>query len=649
MLSILEYFKKQSIISELNYQFAKMIDKKQQKYAYSQQVQDLAVFLSALMSYHTMQGNTALDLNSSFAKNPFNLNYKKIDEDIRQLFLQKLANITPLDWQEKLKDHIAFSNNSEKITPMLFQHQMLYFYRYWQSENRIATALKQAVTSEEKIANNDINQTALNHLFSSHLTENIDWQKIAVATALSKKFTLISGGPGTGKTTTVIKLLLALQLKQAKLGLPALKIELTAPTGKAAARLKESISGNLASQNLPEELKKQIPTNALTLHRLLGINPMSDLPKFNKENPLFLDVLVIDEASMIDLSLMEKVINALKPTAHLIMLGDKDQLASVEAGAIMGELGELISYGYSENHCQYLNQITSYNIYPQNNNVPVICDSLCHLRHSYRFNENSGIGHLSSQINAQQADRSWQIFTHFDDLNLIEYLPATAFDEKAKWIEHNLKQIIHTTLELYSDYFDLVKKRIADPRSVSIEQIFTSFNKVCLLSALRVSEFGVDKLNERIAQTLLQKGLVHFNHSRENYLGKPIMITENTPQSHIYSGDIGLILPDENQKPRVYFETKIEDKYHSITPNRLPSYETAYVMTVHKSQGSEFEHTVLILPLNYSPILTKELLYTAVTRAKKRFTLFGSQQVWQQATRAKIQRQSGLLKQLTQD
>ncbi|MDP8079499.1 exodeoxyribonuclease V subunit alpha [Phocoenobacter skyensis] len=650
MLALLERLKQQNIISELNYQFAKMIDQKQQRYSYTSQQQNLAILLAGLISYNVMQSNTALRLDSAIANNPFNLKGKNLPEDFYSQILAKIDNATPLQWQSILHNHTAFSDNPNRIAPMLFQHQLLYFYRYWQSENRIANYLQQAVTSEPKFAKNKPNDTALEKLFpliQETKTTDIDWQKIAVATALNKKFTLISGGPGTGKTTTIIKILLALQWQQLEANLAPLNIILAAPTGKATARLKESISHNLRYFDFPKEVKLQIPTNAFTLHRLLGISPKSDTPKYHRDNPLHLDVLVVDEASMIDLSLMEKMINALPPTTRLIMLGDKDQLASVEAGNIMSELGEFITLGYSEQHCQYLNKVTGYQLATNNAQTPPICDSLCHLRHSYRFNENSGIFHLSVQINAQQAVTSWQLFAKFADLHLVEYQAATQFSEKIKWEEHCIQQIINRAVVLYTDYLALVKQRNKNPDSVSVEHIFTAFNKVRFLSALRVGNFGVEKLNERIAEALRLKNLIHFSHQRENYSGKAIMITENTPSSHIYSGDIGLILPDEQGHLRVYFETTMNGKPHSITPSRLPNYEMAYIMTVHKSQGSEFEHTLLILPLTYSPILTKELLYTAITRAKNQFTLFGNEKIWRQMVNAKIQRQSGLMEQLT--
>ena len=179
-----------------------------------------------------------------------------------------------------------------------------------------------------------------------------------------------------------------------------------------------------------------------------------------------------------------------------------------------------------------------------------------------------------------------------------------------------------------------------------MSQIFAAFQQVRFLSALRVGEFGVERLNLAIAEALQQAHLIHFNHSRDSYMGKPILITENSPQNHIFSGDIGIMLPDESGKLRIYFETTGTEEPLSLSPNRVVQYEAAYVMTVHKSQGSEFAHTLLIMPTTYAPIVTKELLYTAVTRAKQQFTLFSHEKVWLQAVNADIQRQSGLNAQL---
>ncbi|WP_373819958.1 exodeoxyribonuclease V subunit alpha [Glaesserella sp.] len=649
MLKLLQDLKSEKIISELNYQFAKLIDQKQQHIAYTETQKNLAVLLSALVSYQVMQGDSCIHLEKLSLHNLFNLSGKNLKRDFIADILQKIGHISPLAWQQTLDNHIAFSQMPSNVAPLLFQQNRLYFYRYWQAENRIARYLQQAVSIEQQNANTiELNKTILSSLFTPQA--KIDWQQVAVATALAKRFCLISGGPGTGKTRTVAMLLATLQLKQLKQSRLPLNIALAAPTGKAAARLKESISASLAELDLPETVKQTVPTKSSTIHSLIGIMPHSDTPRYHQTNPLHLDLLVVDEASMIDLFVMDKLLNALKPSTRLILLGDKDQLASVEAGNMMGELGELIHFGYSPQHSAYLTETTGYPIQSANTQVPAICDSLCHLRHSYRFGENSGIGRLAAEINAQQAVRSWQTFANpqFDDLHLYGYPSVTEFSEKRDWIQYCVDMVVHKAVELYRDYLALVKQRQASPQQIPVSAVFAAFQKVRFLSALRVSELGVERLNQTIAEALLQARLIHFKHSRDSYIGKPILITENAPQNHIFSGDIGIMLPDEQGQLRIYFDNQMNGEYLSISPSRVPSYEPAYVMTVHKSQGSEFTHTLMIMPLTPSPVLTKELLYTAVTRAKSTFSLFGDAKTWKQAVSICVQRQSGLREQLQQ-
>lgn len=644
MLALLEDLKAEKWLSELNFQFAKFIDRKQQPYHYTQTQQNLAILLAALLSYHMMQGHTAMHLETAL-KNPFGLLANKSERDFLAEILQKIDQIPPLEWPKYLKDHIAFSDSPETIAPMLFQGELVYFYRYWQSENCVATYLQHAVSLPQESSSSDwaFERAVLEKLFPEKQPD-INWQKVAVATALKNRFSVISGGPGTGKTTTVAKLLVALQEKQQHQQQPLFNIALVAPTGKAAARLKESLHKSL--QQIETDIA--IETSASTIHRLLGIRPQSDLPTYHQQNPLPIELLVVDEASMIDLTLMEKLMNALKPQARLILLGDKDQLASVEAGAIMGELGDFITQGYSQAHCDYLNAVTGEQL-QSSGQASAISDSLCHLRKSYRFHEQSGIGHLAALVNAQQAVKSWEIFANsdFEDLACVEYPSVTDFPDKGQWQAYCRQLIIKKAVESYRAYLMLAAKRERDPKSVSISEIFSAFQRVRFLSALRVSEFGVESLNQGIAEALRQAKLVQFNHSRDRYHGKPILITQNSPMNQVYSGDIGLILYDEEKNLRVYFDTLQENgEHYSLSLSRVPDFEPAYVMTVHKSQGSEFEDVYFIMPLNFSPVVTKELIYTAITRAKSHFTLFSAQKTWIQGVKSAIERQSGLGAQL---
>lgn len=649
MLNLLFELKQEKIISDLNYQFARLIDSKQQGYDYSSQQKNLAVLLAAWVSYQVAQGHTALRLDSDNSMNFFELKNKASTQPFLQRILQKIEQIPPLEWQSVLQNHIAFSDSPQKIAPMLFQNGLLYFYRYWQAEHNIATYLQQAVEFSPKVANVELDKQVVDQLFENKATQSeIDWQKVAVATALKQNFSLISGGPGTGKTTTVVKLLLGLQLKQLKQNAPLLQIALAAPTGKAAARMKESIEDKLAElNNLPQGLKEAIPSDAVTIHRLLGAKPLTEETKYHAKNPLHYDLLVLDESSMIDLSMMEKIVQALKPSARLIMLGDKDQLASVEAGSIMGELGSFLQYGYSQPHCDYLKAVTNYPI--QAGQPLSICDSLSHLKHSYRFGEKAWIGELANAVNDQKIQLSWDILEKYKESGKLEtvlYPETKESDDKANWTQKSVQLVVDKAVELYQDYLAAVKQRVLDPKAVSISEIFQKFQQVRFLSALRVGELGVERLNQSIAEGLRKSGLVQFNHSRERYIGKPILITENMPSNKVASGDIGIILPDENGESRVYFDTKQGEVHHSLSLSQIPNYEVAYIMTVHKSQGSEFEHTLLVLPLSISPVLTKELVYTAITRAKERFTLFGNEKVWKYSVGAKTERQSGLKEQL---
>ena len=648
MLALLHTLKEQKIISEVNYQFAKLIDRKQQGYNYSSLQQNLAVFLAALVSFNVMQGHSAVRLSSNAVKNLFGLREYRPEQEVWLAeILQKIEQSSPLEWQEILADHIAFSRDATQVAPMLFQGELIYFYRYWQAEHQIACYLQQAVETETENANVEEDREILARLFGSAQTDEIDWQKVAVATALCNRFCVISGGPGTGKTRTVARLLAALQLKQEAENKGLLNIALVAPTGKAAARLKESIIANLDELDLPLAMKEKLEINALTIHRLLGMRPQCDQPIYHQKNPLHLDLLVVDEASMIDLFLMEKLMSALKPSTRLIMLGDKDQLASVEAGAIMAQLGYFITQGYSQVHTDYVASVTGYQLTAQSDGL-AIRDSLCHLRKSFRFDENSGIGLLAKEVNAQQAVKSWQTIANDrrEELEYVAYPAVTEFAEKSQWVQHCADLVVQKAVTLYRAYLEKARARECKPEVVSVEEIFNAFQKVRFLAALRVSELGVNRLNQRVAEALQNAKLVKFGHSRESYVGKPILITENAPQYHIYSGDIGIILPDETGALRVYFDTKVNGDYLSLSISRVPAYEPAYVMTVHKSQGSEFEHTLFVMPLASSPVLTKELVYTAITRAKEKFTLFGDEKTWMPSIKAKVQRQSGLQEQL---
>lgn len=463
-----------------------------------------------------------------------------------------------------------------------------------------------------------------------------DWQKVSAALALCSPRCVISGGPGTGKTTTVTKLLaLLLQVD------PTLLIKMVAPTGKAAARLTESISNALQDLNIDQAIKDNIPTQASTIHRLLGVNVNSNHFRFNDQNRLHLDLLLVDEASMVDLPLMAKLLMALPDHARLILLGDKDQLASVEAGAVLGDICAFIDSGYSTQQAQQLAQLTGFDgLRKLGSGGAGMADKLCLLRKSYRFDQFSGIGFLASAINSGKASskKVQALCTQYDDLN------HYANNDSSHGL---LNEMI---VAGYRDYLSAITVIGADNRDLA-KQLLKKFSDFKILCAIREGDWGVMGLNQRAEMVLGQAGLITVTNQSEQqlsswYVGRPVMITQNNYHLGLYNGDIGLCLADESGQLRVYFQMADGDIY-DFQPSRLPSHETVYAMTVHKSQGSEFAHTVLALPQNSVPVVTRELIYTGITRAKKQLTLFSDLALMARAIKHKTQRFSRLVERLT--
>ncbi|MEG0010279.1 MAG: exodeoxyribonuclease V subunit alpha, partial [Aeromonas sp.] len=434
-------------------------------------------------------------------------------------------------------------------------------------------------------------------------------QKLAAATAAARPFAVISGGPGTGKTTTVAKLLAILVetgLQQGK----APAIRLVAPTGKAAARLTESIGSALQALDLAPEVVTAIPTEAGTLHRLLGVIPSRSQFRHHKGNPLHLDLLVVDEASMVDLPMMARLLDALPKSARLILLGDKDQLASVEAGAVLGDICSFISQGISLGQADWLSRQTGYRLQGSSTGAPVR-DSLCLLAKSWRFDKHSGIGQLARACND-------------GDVAALEAVWGQGFNDISlhPWVGDAYEGLIALGVEGYGAYLKAAREG-QDPAAV-----FEAFNGFQILCALRDGPFGVEGLNQRLELALSRVGLVQ--RDGDWYAGRPVMVVRNDHGIGLYNGDMGLCLPDDTGRLKVWFEQP-DGSLRSLLPSRLPPHETVYAMTIHKSQGSEFAHTVLVLPDGPSPLLTRELVYTGITRAKARLALYGDRALLAQA------------------
>ncbi|EKN4009423.1 exodeoxyribonuclease V subunit alpha [Yersinia enterocolitica] len=563
---------------------------------------------------------------------------------LSQALWQAVGMPDQLHWIQKLNSSPAVSDGSQP-TPLVLQNDRLYLQRMWQyegdvvrfiaSDNMASLINKTSDGSGTRDVNEILLRDTLDRLFGPAENE-VDWQKVAAAVAATRRISVISGGPGTGKTTTVAKLLTALiQLSQGQ----RLRIQLAAPTGKAAARLTESLGNAIRQLSLTDDERKLFPDQASTLHRLLGAQPNSQRLRYHRGNPLNLDVLVVDEASMVDLPMMARLIAALPTKAQVIFLGDRDQLASVEAGAVLGDICRFAELGYSEPRAKQLSRLTGCILV---GNIPIgeveadavnVRDSLCLLRKSYRFDEKSGIGQLALAVNAGRYRDALTVFngTYSD----IERFSLTDPDDYQVLLEDCAAGYQHY-LELAAAGADAV-------------DVLAAFGRYQLLCALRTGPFGVSGLNERIEQLLHRKRLIERTPGPSGrwYVGRPVMIGLNDSTLGLFNGDIGIALPDPEGELRVHFQLP-DGNIKSVQPSRLPSHETAYAMTVHKSQGSEFEHTALVLPNTFMPVLTRELVYTAITRARQRLTLYCSDTVLSHAIRTPTLRVSGLVERLNQ-
>ena len=531
--------------------------------------------------------------------------------------------------------------------PLVFDDGWLYLRRFWQDEARVAEAIVSRLDALPVPAGL---AGELDRLFPGD--DGLDWQKIACAIAVRGSFAVITGGPGTGKTTTVVRLLGLLQTLAYRDAMPRLRIRLAAPTGKAAARLNASIAGQIERLDVDVAIKQAIPAEVTTLHRLLGSRPDSRAFRHDRDNPLHLDVLVIDEASMIDLEMMAATLDALPPGARLILLGDKDQLSSVEAGAVLGDLCARAERGYYDDETRdWLVGVCHIDVAAWTNSAEArsLDQRVTMLRRSRRFGSDSGIGTLAMAINAGDVAAVRDAFDGgTGDIAALSSSPASI-----------------ATLAIegrgeapgYAHYLDRLEVT-RPPADAPIEafdawgaEALRAYARFQLLCATRHGEAGVVKQNDRIAQGLLERGLIDAVEGW--YEGRPVMITRNDYALGLMNGDVGVTLwiPDGQggMALRVVFAVMDErggERIRFVVPSRLAAVETVYAMTVHKSQGSEFEHTALALPAEPSPVLTRELVYTGVTRARRWFTLLAAPDILGYAVQRKTQRASGLLRRL---
>lgn len=624
---------------------------------------------SALVSHQLGRGHVGLDLQAVLRqpRDTLALPPERDPGDARLTEPQDLLSGWSLDdWLAQLR-HPSLVDDGSGRAPLVLAGHRLYLRRYWRFEREVETAIRarmQPVDTREHAETDHALQAALDALFPATIPVSPDWQRIACAVASRSAFSVITGGPGTGKTTTVVRLLALLQ-RLARVQSPdrPLVIRLAAPTGKAAARLKQSIGAALhqlpGGDTSDDSWREHMPTEVITLHRLLGTRRDTRQFRHHAGHPLALDVLVIDEASMVDLEMMAATLQALPPHARLILLGDKDQLASVEAGSVLGELCHRATGGhYLPALADWVRTITGQSIPDalQDTQGQSLDQHIVMLRHSHRFDQGSGIGLLAAAVNAGDVPAMDTIWAqaHPDLLQLhlppvedprLDTLVMGPLDDASgrQGLAHYL-QIVHQdrpALEADQASWDAWALRV-----------LAAHGRFQLLCALRNGPWGVTGLNARIESLLKRHQLI--TPDGPWYAGRPVLVTRNDYALDLMNGDIGIALPcpvRQRDNGELGWTLRVAFPTHEPTtpvrwvlPSRLSSVETVYALTVHKSQGSEFEHVALLLPPEHNPVLTRELIYTGITRGKSWFSVIttGHPRMLQEASLRTVQRAGGL-------
>ena len=566
---------------------------------------------------------------------------KKLSEghicmDVNNIDKSELASIgyTSIVRQKELLREPLVSNGSNK-TPFILLDNQLYLERYFNYETIILNRIKAFIEREKTQTPGMLealkqHTVFINGLFKNTIQEseskeqNINWPLAAAITAVLNYFTIITGGPGTGKTTTVSKILSILFTLK-----PDLKVALTAPTGKAAARMAESLknASSFASKLIRSKFETLEPS---TIHRLLGNIKNSPHFKHNAENTLNYDVVITDESSMIDVALFAKLLDAVGPNTKLILLGDKDQLASVEAGSLFGDLCQAQTKlnTFSEGRAELINSFienTTQEIsdsYIDSISTHPLFEHIIELQRSHRFSDNKGIGKFSKAIIHNKVDAIKEFFSNSDEQVLID----TNYSEK----------IFDNFIAGYEEFINEKDTSIA----------LKKMNRLRVLCAVREGERGLYAINKKIEKYLQQKKLIHL--TGDFYVNRPIMVTGNNKELQLFNGDIGIIRPDEKGVLKAWFETG-KGEVRAVLPGYISNAETVYAMTIHKSQGSEFDQVLVSLPKGDDiQILTRELLYTAVTRAKQKVIVQGSEALILQTSSAFVERGSGIINRLNQ-
>jgi exodeoxyribonuclease V alpha subunit len=528
--------------------------------------------------------------------------------------------------EKELSELQPWVGNADTIAPFILHRHKLYLHRYFQYETAILHHIRRLLTAEKNnrdfyLQQLQLQKKLMNALSATYAVDGLspqlsaDWQLAAALMAALQHLTIITGGPGTGKTTTVAKIIWLLLSIQ-----PALRIALAAPTGKAATRMAESLL--TTTQQFPDSIRKSVEQlQPATLHRLLGYKKDSIYFRHHEENPLPYDLVIVDECSMIDAALFAKLFAAIGSNSRLLLLGDKNQLASVEAGSLFGDLC---------NHPEVINAFSPSTLELINTFLPTaerkipaslptdhpLAEHIIELQFSHRFNSNSDIGRFSYAV------------LH-NDTKVIDSFLQDKTSTDVQIVSPPNESVLTSFLEGYRNYI----------LSPDISAALGLLQQQRILCAVREGKAGLYESNQTAENWLKKQQLLQPDNGF--YENRPIIITRNNKELNLVNGDIGIVRTINGEK-KVWFDAG-NGQVRGVSVHYIQNAETVFAMTIHKSQGSEYNQVLIRLPEQAKiALLTRELLYTAVTRARNQVFILSSPEVLKTTAAGRVSRVSGI-------